>query len=322
MGISFLLLILLSGDVQHVSKVRLKAEFAPREPLVIVAKTGDIYYQDYWGNSVTKLDKNGEIVYKLSGPGNGPGEVNKPECLTLFDNETRFLVLHSQMTLSMYDAKTGRFLKNVKRPYLATRIMQWDDNSILALKDPGAYFAYGFEVLNVKTGETGGEWFKLEAQRTNIVSSNMALAMLENHVLYYQSGSLPEAYVVKPFTDKAHIWALRPPPGYIEPPKEPLPEKDRYSREKVDAYYNSFTMVQSFKILGEKHFLVCWKNTDGTYYYQLYDIKTETLLTENLPLKGRMISSTGHRVHTLERIDPDNLDSETLEIVHTYEIGR
>jgi len=316
-----LLTAVLLQDVRLVRTIELQVPFAAREPRILVDSSGHIWYGSYWEHTIYKLDDKGRQIFKISGPGQGPGEIEIPYTLNLVNREKWLLVLHHNFILSLFDAQSGKFLKDVKRFYPRARLWPWDEKYVLVLKDPGAVANKGFELLDFRTGEIAKEWFQLDRQRTQVPTSSMAFAQLADHTIYYQSGTLPEAYVVTPFVDVPKIWPLKPPPGYIEPPENPMPERDRYSREKVDAFYHSFTKVKSFAILKEKYFLVCWEMPhEGPYYYQLYDLENQELKAAGLPLTGFPVNSLDGSLYTLERVDPDDMDAEPKEWLHAYEI--
>jgi len=316
-----LLGIFLFQDVKLARTIELKVPFAPRKPQVLVDGSGHIWYGSYWDHTIYKLDGEGGEIYKISGPGQGPGEIEKPYAFNLVNHEKWLIVLHHRFIVSLFDAQTGKYLKDVKSVYPVTRFYPWDERFVLFLKDPASVANNVFELLDYRTGEVTKQWFKLEQQRTQVVASNFAFALLADHTIYYQMGTLPEAYVVKPFVDAAQIWPLKPPPGYMVPPEKPIPEGDRYSREKVDAFYHSFTKVMSFAILKGKYFLVCWEMPhEGPYYYQLYDLENQELKAAGLPLTGFPVNSLDGSLYTLERVDPDDMDTEPKEWLHAYEI--
>jgi len=316
-----LLATILLQDVKPVRTIELQVPFAPREPQVLVDRGGHIWYGSYWDHTVYRLDGEGKEIYRISGPGQGPGEIEKPYCFNLVNHEKWLMVLHHDFILSLYDAQSGKFLKDLNRFYPVTRLYPWDDRFVLVLKSPRAVVSNGFELVDYRTGEVTKQWFRVDRPRTEVTASNFAFAQLADHTIYYQMGTLPEAYVVKPFVDDAKIWPLKPPPGYVAPPEKPMPEKDRFSRIKVDAFYHSFTKVKAFTILKEKYFLVCWEMpNEGPYYYQLYDLETQELKAAGLPLTGYPVRAWNGLIHTLERVDPDDMDTEPKEWLHAYEI--
>lgn len=307
-------------DVTPTGFVELNVPFSPREPHVLVDRDNNIWYQSYWDHSIYKLDNKGVEIFRITGPGNGPGEIHKPQGFALVNNDKWILVSHHQFIVSLFDSQTGKFIKDIIRDFPLARLFGWDNQFALALVDPAALMFDGFELINFRTGEIGKKWFKLSESRTHVSTSNMAFAKRKDHTIYYQPGALPEVYVVKPFQNEPQIWPLLPPPNYVEPPKDPLPESARYSREKVDAYYNSFTKVKAFTIIDDTYLLVCW-TIQQAHYYQLYDLKEQKILKKDIPIKGLLVRSLSDTLYSLERIDPDDFDAEPKDLLHSYEIN-
>lgn len=310
-----------SLDSSLAKTIPLEVEFSPREPRVLVDSQGSIWYASYWNHVVYKLDTNGKELFRIEGPGNGPGEIVKPSCFTLIDDERQLLLTHHQAKLSLFDAKNGRFIEEVRSFYPIGRLWPWDKNHVLALADPTAIRNHGFELFNLRGRDVTRRWFRLERPEAKVQSSSYAFGMLPDHTNLYQLGTMPWVNIIKPFVDTPQIWRLKPPAGFREPPDKPLPERDRYSRVKIDAFYHSFTKVKQFKVLQDKFLLVNWENPgEYQYVYQLYDIESKTLIADNIGMKGLLVQSMDGNVYTLERIDPDNFKDQAKDLLHRYKL--
>ncbi len=309
----------LFGDFSLKRTIPLTVEPAMRHPLMNIDSKENIWYQDYWGHSITKMSPAGTVMFQLKGPGKGPGELEKPICFTLLDQDQVLVVLHRQTRLMAYSADSGKFLREISKFYLAIRLFPWNKDIFLAVKNPSAVSGPGFEFYNCQKAKPGKSWYRRSSNRSAFTDSWFAFANGEGNTLYYQPGSLPEIYVFKSFEDTPHVWKLKPPPGYIEPPKTPLPEKDRYNRIKVDAYYNSYTQIRSFALL-KGQMIVCWYHPDPErFYYQAYDTSKELLTKENLPVEGQLICSASNKLYTLLRADLDDSGENGKERVLVYE---
>ncbi len=297
----------------------LSVEPAIRPPLLRIDSKENIWYQDYWGHTLTKMDPTGKMIFQLKGPGEGPGELKKPVCFTLVDQEKTLLVLHSYMKLAMYSSSTGQFKKDLSKSYLAIRLYPWDKDNFLALKDPTAESGPGFELYDYRKAKAGKSWYRrTPSGSTTFFTSWFAFAHGVGNTIYYQPGHHPEIYVFKNFENTPHVWKLKPPPGYIKSPEKTLPEKDRYNREKMDAYANSFTQVRSFVLL-KSQMIVCWFQPESEkFYYQAYDTAKETLVRENLPIQGQLISVVADKLYTLVRADLDDPGDGGREKVLVY----
>ncbi len=315
---SLFILSFLLSDFPLNYTVTLSVEPATRHPLILIDLKENIWYQDYWGHSITKMSPTGSVLFQLKGPGKGPGELEKPTCFTLVDDGQILLVHHSQTRLMAYNASSGKFIKEISRKFVATRIFPWDKNSFLALKDPTGVGGPGFELFDYHKATSGKAWYRRAQSRSPFTASWFAFAQGTGNTLYYQPGEQPEINVFKAFEATPHIWKLKPPPGYIKPPEAALPEKDRYNRLKVDAYYNSYTQVRSFALLKDK-MIVCWFHPEPErFYYQIYDPAKETVVQDNLPVRGQLISVVGAKLFSLARADLDDLGKNGKERVFVY----
>lgn len=302
--------------------IPLDVEFAQTEPRVLVDTQGNKWYASYWDHIVYKLDPNGRELFRIDGSGNGPGEIVQPYCFTLIDNGRHLLLSHHKGRLSLFDAKNGRFIDQIQSFYPVARLWPWDENHVLALVAPMAVQNHGFELFNLGDRDVVQRWFRLGKPEAAVSSASMAFGMLPDHTIFYQLGTVPWVNVIKPFLDTPKIWRLKPPAGYREPPHEPMPKRYRYSRIKNRAFHNSFTKVKQFKVLRDRFLLVNWQNPgEYQYAYQLYDIESETLIADNLPIKGFLVPSMDGKIYSLERFDPDDFEKEPKDYLHRFELN-
>lgn len=319
---TLLICILLSmSHITPIDSVELDVLFSPREPKVLVDKHGNIWYASYWDHHITKMNKQGKKIWALEGPGTSPFEIYKPISFMLVEDSSTLLVLHKQVRLTLFDAKSGDFIRKIEGFHPYAKLVGWYQGHAMVLSAPFPVDKQGLALISLENGRQKKAWFQYDSRPDAISVGSLAMALKADGTLYYQQGALPKVHQIAFGKRSPFTWPLKPPMGYVEPPNEPIPERDRYSREKVDAYYNSFSKVKQFQLINDKYLLVCWQNpSDHKYIHQAYDLDTQKIVAQNLPIKGLLIPSHDGLVYSLERIDTDDFDTDAKEILHRYEI--
>ena len=315
----FTLIVLGDFLLKHVRAIPLKAEVSRTLPAILVDRNQNIFYRDYWGHKVTKMDRNGSVLFTLgAGPGQGPGELYKPKWLGFSLGENIIYVMDSSGKIQTFDMLTGKYLKVLARIPGYTLTPRRDGFLILG-NGQGRRFIH----LMNNLGKIEKNWYPNIGYDPGKVTASKFKAAWHGGITYYAEGAFPEIWMIKDGADSHQVWELTPPRHYRKPPKKPMDPAWRFDGKKVESYYNSFTKVWNLGLLENRFLAVCWDIRTPFFgsldLYSLED-KQRTRILANVPLPGLLACTNGSFLYVWEEKIAGNEDEDDQHILHIYKL--
>lgn len=288
------------------------------EPRVRLDESGNIYYRNYWGHEITKLNPTGHYVWSINKRGPGPGEVFKPKEICPAKDGKTVYVSDSLNRIQAFSSADGSFLQKTFKDLYVTRLFDDNGRLIVFCTHPGNDFAI-LELLN----EDGSHQAFSGSYPANDYPVNVrapAFTRLPDGTFLYQDGAYPILWQATKNEQKAKPWTLEKPAFYRDAPSTPFNPEYRFDAQKRDAYFDSFTWMEEIAVWQNDYLLVTWRILEPyKRSIDIYRISDQKRVKGNIKIPWKFVGVFQDQLYFLERRD-ETTDDEAQEWIHIYEL--
>ena len=252
--------------------------------LIYVDKNLDIYIGDVTAKNMKRYDKNGELVMVYGRPGQGPGELEFPYT-AIVKNEQVIINDGYAMHFSVFDKKTGKFIRTIQKTNLVMMLMTSPEGTMYCttVNQPGKN---SINRLNNEF-QVDGTFFEPDLFTKFISFVNLVFMDFDNSGNIYVGTRY--SYKIAVYNKKLELVKIFGEPGknWNQIKKEIQYDQSNPGEYEKETY--KYTYLAEIFVLNNKHLLVIKtvpnKKTD--FALDLYDLNGKKL-AEDIP-SNRMI---------------------------------
>jgi len=305
---------------RKISLEEVEPAYRPTAACLALDSANSVYFANYWRHELWKVSHDGHVLFPVGSAGQGPGEYRKPRGITLIHGESQLLVVSEGEKVQIFSTVDGSFVRTLVPFYPANGWLDAGDH-FLALQGPGEDL---LDVIN-PDGEKISSWMRGPAvSKGRVERLEMCFALDRQGTAYVNYGILPVLHVAASRQPTAQEWAISVPNHYREPPTNALSLEHRYDRDKMEAYFTSFSHVSKIFVLPESDvLLVAWLLHEPVpYAVEAYDLNTRQRVLANFHPRGRPVCSRGELLACEEILEDE--EGELLAhnlVLYRYQPG-
>jgi hypothetical protein len=319
--LSLTLFLLLSGPQltkQYNIELQVEPVYTTDHPFVLIDKQERVFFLDYWAHRIRCLNPNGEIAFDIGRPGNGPGEHFKPSSACFLEKETILAVWYADCSVQLFSTSDGTFLRQWSPYFSGIGIVQWGDRHILASSS-----------IKIIIGNWEGEIVESfpmpdligPNNPTSPTSRTVSCCVIPNTSFYFAEGAFPEILVGHKGQQELSTWALLTPTHYKEPPRARLDSRFYFNREKVEAYFDSFTQIDRLGMLRGHFLAVNWRlPSPYPFSLDIYRLAGRELVLRDFRPPGPLVATVGDKLYFITLSEGLDNDSADRHLLHVYQI--
>jgi len=285
---------------------------------IVKADQGDLFCGVYWDSIIYKISTNNISPIKISGKGQGPGEVIKPTEMFLFEKDSKLLVIENLGRWQAFDTRSGKFIKLISKYLPAMKWEKFDEYHLVGVLNNTEKM---FQLVDLE-GVTVKKWGKkYQINQEELWSRTFATAVGTDKTIYFQEGTNPEVWVYLDGEEEHTVWDLAIPKYYIEPPNEPFNlRKMGTNFKKIEKFRSSFTQLKDFQFFGNHYLVVIWDIKDPyECSLDIYDTRNRSLVVKDFIMPGPKLTIHGNNFLFLEQRDDMKNESGEKIILHSFE---